>query len=246
MPAYDEADGLASVLAELFREVDRLEMRDDIAVLVVDDGSTDETPLQLARISEEEPRLTYTRHATNQGFGAAVKTGLGHTRSRYALMIPADGQWNPSELPLFVSAAADGIALALGVREAREVYGGSRRILSAVYAFLVRILFGASCRDYAWVHLYDLSRVRWREPGATTAFYPVEIALRTTLELPAASASYRQIPSRMRPRLRGTTKVATPRVIFRMLVELLGAAWRIRYRPTLRRLRRAADPARAR
>jgi glycosyltransferase involved in cell wall biosynthesis len=240
MPAFNEPDALELVVHELLAEVNRLPDPGLIRILIVDDGSTDATLETALRLAASEPQVSVVEHDQNRGLGAAVRTGLGHTRPRYAMMIPADGQWNPEELPLFVAAAHDGVALALGVRDAREVYGVSRRLLSSVYALLVGLLFRTSCRDFAWVHLYDLSIAPWSDVEAHSPFFPVEVALRTTV---VTNGAVRQIPSTMRERQAGITKVATARVITRMVRELLSASWRIRYRPRFRHARPKSAPS---
>ena len=73
-------------------------------VLVVDDGSTDATEAE-ARASGAE----VIRHSTNQGKGAAIKTGLrelsGRASVEYVLVLDGDGQHLPEEIPAFVEAA---------------------------------------------------------------------------------------------------------------------------------------------
>lgn len=225
-PAYNEAGCLASMLDELLAEVDRVGT--PVEVLVVDDGSTDAT-FSIAQHFEDD-RVHVERHAQNRGLGAAIRTGLEHVSTPYALVVPADGQWDPVELHGFVEAAREGVVLAAGVRDPHEIYGVSRRVLSSGYALLVRLLFGARCPDLAWVHLYDVARTPWRELRAETPFYPVEIALATLLALPAGSPQFRALPSQMRQRISGQTKVANPRVVLNMFTELVRAAWQLRVR----------------
>ena len=85
-------------------------------VLVVDDGSTDATEAE-ARASGAE----VIRHSTNQGKGAAIKTGLrelsGRASVEYVLVLDGDGQHLPEEIPAFVEAAnATHAALLVGNR----------------------------------------------------------------------------------------------------------------------------------
>ncbi len=70
-------------------------------VYVVDDGSTDQT----ARIAEEAGAIVF-RHETNRGKAQAVNTGLMHAREANAalvVLIDADGQHDPAEIPLLVA-----------------------------------------------------------------------------------------------------------------------------------------------
>jgi len=106
VPALDAARTLAPVL-EGAREV-------VAAVLVVDDGSRDETAA-IARAHHAE----LVRHPMNRGKGAALRTGLEWCRAHgyeVALTRDADGQHPPGELTRLLAASADAGDLVLGIR----------------------------------------------------------------------------------------------------------------------------------
>ena len=96
IPSYFEGKRIAEVATRTLAHVDR--------VLVVDDGSTDETEAQ-ARQSGAE----VLRHTENQGKGAAIKTGLRELSARsgveHILVLDGDGQHLPEEIPRFFDAA---------------------------------------------------------------------------------------------------------------------------------------------
>ena len=107
VPAYQEGDRVASVVAGALRHV---------PVLVVDDGSTDDTATRA-----ETAGATVLRQRPNQGKGEAVRAGF-----RWALqqgleavvILDADGQHDPSELPSFLRAFTDrGADLVIGRRD---------------------------------------------------------------------------------------------------------------------------------
>jgi len=227
MPMYNEVEAAENVTREILRAVDALDDPGAVVVLVVDDGSTDGSGEVLDRLAHEDPRVRVVHHEHNQGFGAAIKTGIASADTTYAFMIPGDGQWDPAELPLFLSAARDGVDLALGVRSKRAMYGRGRQVLSVMYSLMVRALFGVRFRDLAWVHLYHREQLDWRSPPSTSPFYPVEIAL-CAAAADRSGRSWREIPSTMRVRGGGVSKIARPLVVLRMLRELLSAAVRIR------------------
>ena len=86
-------------VADVVRGVLRL----GLPVLVVDDGSTDDTAQRL-----EGLEIDRIRHARNQGKGRALKTGLEEARRlgyRFALTLDADGQHDPADIPALVAAA---------------------------------------------------------------------------------------------------------------------------------------------
>lgn len=85
IPAFNEADGIA-------RTIEGLKTQGFAEILVVDDGSSDETA---ARAEAAGARVV--RHPYNKGNGAAVKTGIREVSSRVILLMDADLQHDPGE-----------------------------------------------------------------------------------------------------------------------------------------------------
>ena len=95
IPAYNAARHLPAVIDRVAKHV----RRDHI--LVVDDGSADDTKAVAARAG-----ATVVPHAQNQGKGAAIRTGLTRAQElgpAFAILLDADGQHNPDEIPAFVT-----------------------------------------------------------------------------------------------------------------------------------------------
>lgn len=102
IPAYNEAENIAQVLDAIPAEVCGLET----AVLVVDDGSRDET----SDVAAEHGAIV-ARHAVNRGGGAAMRTGyrlMVDSGSEVTVTMDADGQHLPSEMPRLVAPVLDG------------------------------------------------------------------------------------------------------------------------------------------
>ncbi|MDB5297303.1 MAG: putative glycosyltransferase, partial [Phycisphaerales bacterium] len=145
-PTYNNAGTLAGVL----RRVDAL----GVPVVVVDDGSTDETAAVLA------DWLTWPRghasravaHPRNRGKAAAMRTGfdlarsLGHT---HAVTIDTDGQLDPADVPAaLAAAAADPAAFVLGTRDATAAdYPFRSRLGRRASNLLVRMECGLRVSD---------------------------------------------------------------------------------------------------
>ena len=95
IPAYNEALGIVAVLQQIFDVVDK--MAQTFEILVVDDGSHDNTA-QLA----QEAGATVIQHPYNIGNGAAVKAGIRAAQGEFVLLMDADGQHKPEDIPRLI------------------------------------------------------------------------------------------------------------------------------------------------
>lgn len=110
IPAYQAEPSIAPIVAELVQI-----WPDRNAVLVVDDGSTDDTACA-ARAAGAE----VVQHAENRGKGAALRTGMSAALAMgfdAAVVVDADGQHPPREALRLRSCCPDPAALVLGVRD---------------------------------------------------------------------------------------------------------------------------------
>lgn len=96
IPVFNEASTIATVLRTalaqpLVREV-----------IVVDDGSTDETWAAIEAVARGEARVRVLRHDQNRGKGAALRTGFAHLSAPIAVVQDADLEYDPAEYPALV------------------------------------------------------------------------------------------------------------------------------------------------
>src|SRR5215468_9048386 len=94
IPAFNEENGLAAVLFELRSWSER-----GAEIIVVDDGSTDNT----ARIAAEGGTRVI-RHRNNKGYGAALKAGIRAAERELVVTLDADGQFDPNDIAKLVDA----------------------------------------------------------------------------------------------------------------------------------------------
>jgi len=132
VPALNESAHISDVLAELRRDCGDFVTE----VVVVDDGSTDETAATAAGSG-----ATVIRHPANMGYGASLKSGLRHATTQYVATFDGDGQHVAAELRKLWEARA-GAVMIVGARR-RLIHSPLWRmpgkwLLVAVASYLVR------------------------------------------------------------------------------------------------------------
>jgi glycosyltransferase involved in cell wall biosynthesis len=124
IPAYNEAKALRVLLAEVKKE--------SVSILVVDDGSTDDT-YQVARAFASE----VIQNQTNQGKGMSLNKAISYLLKNedfdYLVTMDADGQHSPEDLKLFLAAAASGADFVVGNRMADPKGMPKLRVLTNKY-----------------------------------------------------------------------------------------------------------------
>lgn len=108
IPAYNEQHGIAGVIERLRGVMDESDL--EYELLVVDDGSVDGTA-EAARATG----VSVVSHRKNQGYGAALKTGIRHATFDRIAIIDADGSYPPQEIPR-LNAALDEAEMVVGAR----------------------------------------------------------------------------------------------------------------------------------
>lgn len=98
IPAYNAGRTIEGV----FRRISDGARRRLRRAIVVDDGSSDDTPAALDRVRKDWPELLVLKHPRNRGYGAAEKTLLREARdggADAAVLLHADGQYAPERIP---------------------------------------------------------------------------------------------------------------------------------------------------
>lgn len=90
IPAYNEAEGIPNLLEKIVSSG----YHTSYEVIVVDDGSSDDTALIVSRFP-----VRLLKHHTNKGYGAALKTGIRKARGQKIIILDSDGQHDPAYIP---------------------------------------------------------------------------------------------------------------------------------------------------
>jgi len=135
VPAFNEARGISDVVAELTTAGPWYE------IIVVDDGSTDETAERAAGAG-----AVVVRHPYNKGNGAAVKSGIRRAAGEFVMIIDGDGQHRPEDAGRLVSRLGE-YDLVVGARASTTQASVARRLGNSMLNGLASYLTGRHIPD---------------------------------------------------------------------------------------------------
>jgi glycosyltransferase involved in cell wall biosynthesis len=139
MPAYNESAVIFDVVTRVKDVLDETE--DPYEILVIDDGSNDDTALQA-----ESAGARLVQHPYNIGNGAAVKTGIRNARGQILVMLDADGQHAPEDIPRLLASIGP-YDMVVGARTGSSESAKHRNLANWIYNRLASYVSGFRIED---------------------------------------------------------------------------------------------------
>jgi len=146
-PAHNEAGNLGALVEEALAALP--EIAATFEIVIVDDGSRDATPrLADALAAEHEGVVRVVHHATNLGYGAALRSGFAAARHELIAFTDGDRQFRVADLGLLTArlAAADAPDVVAGFR-VKRADPSIRSLYASLYRLANRIFFDLRLRD---------------------------------------------------------------------------------------------------
>jgi glycosyltransferase involved in cell wall biosynthesis len=144
VPALNEQATIAEVVDRL------LALPLSLQVVVVDDGSTDETPAVLSKYGD---RITVVTNPRPSGKGMAIRSGMAHALGKVVVIQDADLEYAPEEIPRLVQPILDGLyGVVYGTRFAHGMHAGMalpNKMVNVLLRLAVRVLYGRRITDEA-------------------------------------------------------------------------------------------------
>lgn len=213
IPAYNESANVDQVVAAA---LDALKQRGvgSYELLLVNDGSTDDTWSRMERLAREVPGVRAFAHDTNRGLGAALRTGFANARGELIVWIPGDGQFD-----------LGGILAGLPQMETKEIVvvlrtgrtESTRNLISTCFHGLTRLLFRFEATDVCGIYIIKRETLEQIRPRSSDIFLNLEIPILCVRH----NKPLGQITVPIQPRLSGVSKVANVRTMAKNLFEML-------------------------
>jgi glycosyltransferase involved in cell wall biosynthesis len=222
IPAFNEGANVEPVVHEVVAAIAERPWVGSYEIVLVNDGSRDDTAAVMDRLAGELPQVRVFHHPANRGFGAALKTGFSNSRGAAVTFISADGEMG-IEHPLRLLREMGDRDLMLSGRS-RTVTAG-REFLTLGVNWISRILLGFwPEQSYGmWVIKGDVLRAI--PLHSETGLVNLEIILYCRAHGKAMALSG---VSQARPRLSGESKVTNLPTILNIFREMWRLRWRIK------------------
>lgn len=218
LPTFEEAGAIARVVEEARAVLRSAGVRFEI--VVVDDGSRDDTAERVQVLCASMPELRLVRLPENRGYGAALRAGFAAAGMDAIAYMDSDGQLDPRDL-LGLLSALDEVDLALGVRQ-RRAEGALRWLLSRAYHRLATAVLEIEASDLnCALKVVRRERLAIVTPRTDGYLAGAEVVARAYVR----GLSIGERPVAHRPRFVGQSKVT-----LRRSVHALGELWLLRGR----------------
>lgn len=220
IPVRDEAASLEELLHELAATLNAWGRSYEI--IVVDDGSKDDSFEIMSRLQAEDPHIRVIRFRRNFGQTAAFAAGFEHARGRYIVTFDGDLQNDPRDIAAMVEALESGADVVCGWRKDRKDPFLSRRLPSMMANTLISIVTGVHLHDYGCsVKAFNAEILKgMRLYGEMHRFLPA-MASEQTSRITERAVNHR-------PRKYGSSKYGIGRTV-RVVLDLLTVKFLVSY-----------------
>lgn len=216
-PAWNEEDYVERAVARAMEVLPRV--TDDFEILIINDASTDRTLEICEALAAKNPRIRVISHQVNLKLGGAIRTGLANSTKDIVVYSDIDLPFDLDEigraLHLISYLEADMIC---AFRFDRTSEGPKRIAYSLIYNLLIRNLFDIQIKDvnfsFKVIHRRVLEAIELKSEGSFIDAELVVKAIRRGFRVFQMGVDYF-------PRTRGTSTLASPSVIAKILKELV-------------------------
>jgi glycosyltransferase involved in cell wall biosynthesis len=220
-PCYNDALSIGKMVSDVTAALEPLV--DEFEVIVVNDGSRDDSLAVLQRLQGHYPRLRIVNHERNRGYGGALISGFANSSYEWVFYTDGDAQYDASEVGRLVAAVADDTDVVQGFKIGRGD-PWYRKVIGRTYHHLVRLLFRLPVRDtdcdFRLVNRRVLDQVSLRSATGV-------ICVEMMFEFKRVGARFVEVGVSHRDRPHGRSQFFRLPAIGRAAVQLVSLWWRL-------------------
>ena len=153
VPAHNEGPGLYASIQEIYRVLSTCDI--DFEIVIVDDGSTDDTYAKILALHEEFDQVKGILFSRNFGKESALLAGLKAAKGSAVITLDADLQHPPQLIPEMIERWREGIKVVHAVKRARDTDSLVTRIRASIFNSLFKYLGGLDIRNSSDYKLLD-------------------------------------------------------------------------------------------
>lgn len=213
-PCYNDKESIAVLAEDAFSILPTL--TDRYEVVVIDDGSIDNSRKVLADLAKQHKDLRLIFHKKNKGYGGALRSGFKTAKYELVFYTDGDGQYDVKELPILISLMSSDVDFVNGIKLVRKdpTY---RIAIGNIYAFITRWLFwlpivDVDC-DFRLIRKRILKKITLTSNSGSICIELVKKSQR-------AGASFRQVSIHHYERRFGHSQFFRPNYLWRTFWEL--------------------------
>jgi len=223
-PCYNDALSIGKMVRDVHAGLESAV--DDFEVIVVNDGSQDDSLAVLHELATEFPRLRIVDHEVNRGYGGALLSGFAAATKQWVFYTDGDAQYDAAEIVRCIAAVQAGTDVVQGYKIGRGD-PWHRKVIGRAYHHVVKLLFGLRVRDtdcdFRLIRQTVLDKVTLR---STTGVICVEMMC----SFQRVDANFVQVGVNHYARPHGRSQFFRLPAITRSAVQLLQLWWRLMVR----------------
>ncbi len=221
-PCYNDSLSIGKLIDDAHKTLKALTKRYE--VIVVDDGSSDESQKVLREYQKKYPEtFRPIFHKKNKGYGGALKNGFKNARHDLVFYTDGDGQYDVCELPLLFSLMTKDVNFVNGIKMERQDFA-YRVIMGNFYALCMRWafmlpIFDVDC-DFRLIRKSLLAKLSLRGESGSICVELVKKAQKS-------GARFRQVSVHHYQRKFGNSQFFNPRHLIKTFGEIIPLWWKL-------------------
>jgi len=220
-PAYNDAGTIPTMIIRAMQTLPAV--TDDYEIIVINDGSQDDTGQILEEMTKHYPQLRVYHRAQPSGYGGVVRAGFAAATKEWVFYTDGDAQYDPRELALLVPAVTDEVDMVNGYKIKRHD-PFHRIVIGLIYQYFVKLLFGLVIRDvdcdFRLMRRKIFNHIQLESTTGTITFELVK-------KVQDAGFRIVEVPVKHWYRQYGTSQFFNFPRVARTLVALFGWWWRL-------------------